>query len=655
MGAIRALSRGLSRWAVAVDLEVTPDPEDLSGEWVLLLPLRECEGSAERTAREASILRALEGRELPFRIPQIVALDPDEGGLVLTWLDAIPLTHKRSGSYRLIARVAASLHSLDPAGLEGVLGGYATEREHAEAEIEPLHELDFPEGRDALAWALEHLPPPSPSSFLHGDLLGQNLLHPSDRSPTEVELREVGVIDWERATRGDPAYDLAITTRGTARPFGKAGHPPAHERLRGSPPETRCLQPGSIFTSCISSGAGTWNRSGASRGILPTSIEPSSGASSAEPSMPDEADMPTPSDALDAIRAGAVDRLRELLAEEPGLVEGRVDGLEYEPGKRPMLLHAVLLVARDDRALPVAELVRALLDAGADVRAGDRDPVGNTALALAAVFGHLDVVDLLVEAGAPVEDGDLDEYGMAAIDHALYGGGGLPAALRLAALGAEITPMRAAGLGRIDGMERARAELDEDVGLRAGCLLTAAMCGQEAAIRWLAEIGTDLDLFPPGSDFAGIGASALHWAAGSGHDQVVRFLLERGADPGQRDDVFGKQPVGWAYHGGHDGTAPDPPPMREPRSTSPARPSTATSIASGEGLERDPSALHENAIGASPIRAAASGGHLEVVRFLLGRGADPTIPSPDGKTALDRALDAGHEPIATLLREGMDR
>lgn len=51
--------------------------------------------------------------------------------------------------------------------------------------------------------------------LLHGDLLGQNILLSSDGLPW--------VIDWEYAMRGDPAYDLAIVTRGVRQPFQIAG------------------------------------------------------------------------------------------------------------------------------------------------------------------------------------------------------------------------------------------------------------------------------------------------------------------------------------------------------------------------------------------------------------------------------------------------
>lgn len=70
----------------------------------------------------------------------------------------------------------------------------------------------IPETRDARAWALENLPPNEPACLLHGDLLGQNLILSLDDEP-------LGIIDWSEARIGDPAYDLAIVTRGTRQPF----------------------------------------------------------------------------------------------------------------------------------------------------------------------------------------------------------------------------------------------------------------------------------------------------------------------------------------------------------------------------------------------------------------------------------------------------
>ena len=43
-----------------------------------------------------------------------------------------------------------------------------------------------------------------------------------------------------------------------------------------------------------------------------------------------------------------------------------------------------------------------------------------------------------------------------------------------------------------------------------------------------------------------LGATALHYAAFGGHRDVVRALVEQGADVNARDDEFGATPAGWA-------------------------------------------------------------------------------------------------------------
>ena len=62
----------------------------------------------------------------------------------------------------------------------------------------------------------------------------------------------------------------------------------------------------------------------------------------------------------------------------------------------------------------------------------------------------------------------------------------------------------------------------------------------------------DIDLQPPGSDFAGIGATALHRAARHGRRKTVERLVARGANPLARDDVFQLTPAGWAAWYGHN-------------------------------------------------------------------------------------------------------
>jgi aminoglycoside phosphotransferase (APT) family kinase protein len=113
--------------------------------------------------------------------------------------------------WAIVGAFAAAIHAVPGAEVEDIVPGAPTRREHALEAISALAELTPIEMRDAHAWALEHVPFAEPSTLLHGDLLGQNILLSVD-GPHHV-------IDWEHARTGDPAYELAIVTRGVRRPF----------------------------------------------------------------------------------------------------------------------------------------------------------------------------------------------------------------------------------------------------------------------------------------------------------------------------------------------------------------------------------------------------------------------------------------------------
>jgi ankyrin repeat protein len=51
------------------------------------------------------------------------------------------------------------------------------------------------------------------------------------------------------------------------------------------------------------------------------------------------------------------------------------------------------------------------------------------------------------------------------------------------------------------------------------------------------------------------------------------------------------------------------------------------------------------------LRQAAAVGHLAVVQYLLGKGADRALAGADGKLALDYARENGHQAIVDLLQD----
>lgn len=214
VGRVKHVGSGLYREIYGASVDVEPDL-GRSGGYVAALPRPEADaGLDERARREVRLLEQLGRMSLPFRVPGMAAVVPGDGHLVLVrrFLQGIPLD-LRAGRmagvcpWEVVGGLAAQVHRLSV----DLPAGYDTRRAHAEAAMAAFEGLEGPEYSDARAWAREHLPAPVPSALLHGDLLGQNILLWPGAPPA--------LIDWEYATRGDPAYDLAIVTRGIRRPF----------------------------------------------------------------------------------------------------------------------------------------------------------------------------------------------------------------------------------------------------------------------------------------------------------------------------------------------------------------------------------------------------------------------------------------------------
>ncbi|RYP27389.1 hypothetical protein DL767_007708 [Monosporascus sp. MG133] len=121
----------------------------------------------------------------------------------------------------------------------------------------------------------------------------------------------------------------------------------------------------------------------------------------------------------------------------------------------------------------------------------------------------------------------------------------------------------------------------------------------------------------------------IQLASDNGHVEVVKLLLEKGADWTIRDSN------GW----------------------------TPLSVASDSGqvevvkllLEKGADWSIRDSDGWTPLYAAAYNGHVEVVKLLLEKGADWSIRDSDGWTPLNIASDSGHvEVVKLLLEKGAD-
>ena len=219
VGYVKKMGGGLSRETYAAEVEIATGAKRHVAEIAALLPRRGCDpGLDDRTRKETRLLGELARSSLPFRVPRVfgVARDGDHLALVRSYERGVELDLRAGRQHgvlpwEVVGKIAAAVHGVGADAFPWVEPRCPTRRGHALAAISDLDDLHEPEFADARAWMLEHLPPPTPSALVHGDLLGQNVL---------LGLSEPdAVIDWEYAQLGDPAYDLAIVTRGVRRPF----------------------------------------------------------------------------------------------------------------------------------------------------------------------------------------------------------------------------------------------------------------------------------------------------------------------------------------------------------------------------------------------------------------------------------------------------
>jgi hypothetical protein len=75
--------------------------------------------------------------------------------------------------------------------------------------------------------------------------------------------------------------------------------------------------------------------------------------------------------------------------------------------------------------------------------------------------------------------------------------------------------------------------------------LAAARKGDTAAVKAFLDKGIDVNTKTR------YGATALSYACDKGHTEVVRLLLERGANPDVKDTFYGATPMGWAAPKGY--------------------------------------------------------------------------------------------------------
>lgn len=217
---LQIIGRGVHRVAFRVDFKLKPDPHRISGDRVLLYPYaEEALELKERLYREATALELLSQLKTPFRIPKPVGgVEVNDAVIILErFVEGAPID-LRAGRclagkpWEVVGEIAACVHQFAEVGEQ--VGGFETRRQHVLQAIKALDGHDVAWFKTAKEWCLKHLPPEdTPSTLLHGDLSGQNIL---------MDIKEgkpPALIDWTFTLWGDPAHELAIITQGKRRPF----------------------------------------------------------------------------------------------------------------------------------------------------------------------------------------------------------------------------------------------------------------------------------------------------------------------------------------------------------------------------------------------------------------------------------------------------
>jgi len=222
---------------------------------------------------------------------------------------------------------------------------------------------------------------------------------------------------------------------------------------------------------------------------------------------------------LAAAQHGNVEKVEELLAADPSLVNAKED---YD--KTPLHWAA----EKNDQ-----RLANVLLAAGADINA--ETTWGSTPLQWAANMGSRDVADLLLAHGAVPQLNMWAASGLGMLD-VVQSFFDSPNTLRPNAGQTRSRKLPDGKWGKAPPPE-SYADLVSEA------LYIAARNGHVEVAEFLLEKGADINC----RGF--FGAPGLHWAAINGHKEMVEFLIDRGADLRLRDEQFKSTPLGWALEG----------------------------------------------------------------------------------------------------------
>lgn len=266
-----------------------------------------------------------------------------------------------------------------------------------------------------------------------------------------------------------------------------------------------------------------------------------------EPTLSDQLNLPhheriedaTFRRAVELLDAGDAAGLRAHLRQNPNLALQRVvfEGGNYF--RSPTLLEFVAENPVRHGTLPpnIVRVAEVILDAGAE-RFAVNETLGLVCSGRVSRECNVQIplINLLCDHGA-----DPDTATLTAALH-----GEFEAVNALTQRGARVTLPLAAALGRTADALRLIPIADSEN--RHQALALASQFGHVEIVRALLDAGEDPSRYNPLGFHSH--STPLHQAALAGHEDVVRLLVERGANLEAQDTIWQGTPAGWAKHEG---------------------------------------------------------------------------------------------------------
>lgn len=248
--------------------------------------------------------------------------------------------------------------------------------------------------------------------------------------------------------------------------------------------------------------------------------------------------------AVEAIDSGNTTLLKRLLDDHPQLAGKRLDVPIEGYFQHPYLLWFVADNPIRNERLPsnIVEITRLLTESARQNANESFQQQIDYTLGLVATGRipkecgvQIELIDLLIDAGATPGKG-----------HSALAHGNPKAAQRLMERGGKLTLTTAIGLDRKDDIERLSGQATaEDKQI---ALIASAFFGNPEMIRYLIDLGVDVNAYIDHSSGFHSHATALHQAVYSGSLDSVKILVEAGADLNLEDRVYHGSPLDWSQY-----------------------------------------------------------------------------------------------------------